>query len=398
MIKTPVIVLALVLLTAAARGADAPPAPAPPTTPEPIPGLAGRPDAVGQELLAGIYQNPLAGIAFRVPVNFLQAKTVAGDQIARFINERDGSEIICTRSSSDRPMPLTGANPREFREKFAQWQKAQEDAKREKRTFTEKPPEAKEAGLVEVVALQLANRNPGVEILRQDVENLGEQQAGMIAARISAVGQRKLFLQAIIQANDQLYYSLTMTSPASKDAKGDDTDDPGEKRAAESFHQMLDTVKLLDRGAVKEDQNQRLFRTRAFFTTLTAPKLRQTLIPEQWMRLIQNGKDIGYMYIVEEIDSKGGADRVKVGIRSRTYPDDTNQVDAETWFIVNTDRRHEDWSNLVWVQDRKTKKGNQVVEIGSSDRRTTRQLVATPEKGDAKDPKQPVVRTFDTYE
>jgi hypothetical protein len=380
MTKIPATLLALALalttttaLSAAAPESTPPPPSRPlPLTPEPLPGLQGRPDAVGEELLAGTYQNPLAGIAFRTPVNCLQVKAAGGDQIARFVNEKAGWEIICTRNSSDRPMPLVGGGG-------------------------EGMPKL---GLLDAVAARLKQANPGVDLVRQEVEKLGDQQVGMIVARVSAVGQRKLFQQSIIQANDQLYYSLTMTSPAAKDAKGADSEDPAEKRAADAFRQMLDTVKLLDRGAVKEDQNERLFRTRAFLTTLTAPKLRQTLIPEQWLRLLQNGKDIGYMYVVEEMDSKGGTDRIKIGVRSRTYPDDTNQVDGETWFIVNTDRRHEDWSNLMWVQNRATKKGNQIVEIGSSDRRTNRQADMSGQiaVGDAKDPKQPPVRTFDIYE
>jgi hypothetical protein len=118
------------------------------------------------------------------------------------------------------------------------------------------------------------------------------------------------------------------------------------------------------------------------------------------MRLLQDGKDVGYMCIFEEIESKGGVDRVKIGIRSRSFPDANTIADGETWYIVNVDRRHEDWSNLIWVQDRKTNKGKQIVEIGSSDRRTTRQADTSGQivLGDAKDPKQPPVRTFDTYE
>ena len=36
------------------------------------------------------------------------------------------------------------------------------------------------------------------------------------------------------------------------------------------------------------------------------------------------------------------------------------------------DRRHENWSNLVWVQNLKTKQSDQFTEIGSSDRRIKR--------------------------
>lgn len=340
-----------------------------PEPPQPIAGLQGRPDVAGEEMLGGSYQNPAAGIAFRTAANCVQVKK-SDEQIARFVNEKAGWEITCLRNSSSQPMPLTGGGAG-----------------------------GPKLGLLEVVVARLKQGNPGVDIIREEVEDLGEYKAGLIVARLAAVGQRKLLQQAIIQANDQLYYTLVMTSPASKDAKGPDSDDPGERIAAESFRQMLDTVKLLDRSHVKEDQNQRLFRTRAFFATLTPKKLRETLIPEQWMRLIQNGKDIGYTYIVEEPDDQAGADGIKIGIRSRSYPDASTQVDGETWFIVTGDRRHENFSNLVWLQNRKTRQSEQITEIGSSDRRTRRQAEigagALAAADGAKDPK---VAIYDTYE
>jgi hypothetical protein len=208
-----------------------------------------------------------------------------------------------------------------------------------------------------------------------------------------------LVQQAAIQANDQLYYLLTMNSPGAKTAKAAETDDPNEKAAADAFKQMLDSVKLLDRSIIKDDQNERLYRTRAFFVTLNARKLRETIIPEQWMRLRREGKDIGYTYIVEEPDNAGGSDGIKIGIRSRSYPDPNSQVDGETWFYVTGDRRHENWSNLVWIQNLAAHTSDQMAEIGSSDRRVTRaadesDLIA---KGDKNDPNQPKVRVSDVY-
>ena len=355
-------ILALLsLLVPAAVAALAPDAP----KPEPVPGLQGRPDIVGEELLGGTFQNPQAGIAFRTPVNCVQVKPI-GDQIARFTNEKAGWELTCTRSSSLEPMPLTA-----------------------------KEGEAR-LGLLEIIAARLKQSNPGVDIVRQEVEDLGEYQAGIIAARLSGVGQRKLFQQAMIQANDQLYYSLTMTSPAAKDARGPDSSDAGEMVAVESFRQMLETVKLLDRTPVKRDQDARLIRTRALFVTFTPQKLRDTLIPEQWMRLIHDGKDIGYTYIVEEPDAAGKVEGIRIGIRSRSYPDAQTQVDGETWYICTSDRRHENWSNLVWVQNLKTKQADQITEIGSSDRTTRRQ--AEPGAQLLSPEENPKVAIYDTYE
>ena len=372
MMHTPMRTFCLVVAAAAAiafgpspLGAAVAPAPEPP---QPLSGLQGRPDAVGEEMLGGSYQNPGAGIAFRTPLNCVQVKKT-DDQIARFVNEKAGWEIICLRNSSSTPMPLTaggGNGPK--------------------------------LGLLEVIAARLKQSNPGVDIIRQEVEDLGEQKAGLVAARLSAVGQRKLLQQAIIQANDQLYYTISMTSPASKDAKGPDSDDPGEKVAAESFRQMLDTVKLLDRSHVKQDQNERLFRTRAFFTTLTPKRLREVLVPSQLMRLIQDGKDIGYTCIFEEPDNAAGADGIKIGISSRSYPDAETQVDGETWYIVSGDRRHENFSNLVWVQNKKTRQSDQITEIGSSDRITRRQADPNAALAAAAGGKDPKVAIYDTYE
>ena len=50
---------------------------------------------------------------------------------------------------------------------------------------------------------------------------------------------------------------------------------------------------------------------------LTPERIKKTLIHEQWMRLLRDGKDVGYTYTVEEPDNSAGRDGVKIGIRSR---------------------------------------------------------------------------------
>jgi hypothetical protein len=325
--------------------------------PQPPAALTGRPDVVGEELLGGTYQNAIAGIAFRVPGSCAQTPKI-GDEVARFANADKSWEMIVTRTAIGQPMPLS---------------------------------DEKKMGLLEVVAARLKQNNPGLDLVRQDTVNLGEYAVGMIAARISVGSTRKLLQQAIIQANDQLYYTLALTTPAAKNAKGGDSSDAGEQVAVESFRQMLDTVKLLDRSSIKDDQNERLVRTRALFTTLTEAKLRGVIIPEQWLRLMSDAKDIGYTYIVEEFASEGPNDGIKIGIRSRSYPGEHIQVDGETWYFVSFDRRHESWHSLAWVQDLAKKTSDQLTEVGSFDARLKRVYDPALPAGDAKDPKQPAV-------
>ncbi len=362
------VAVVLAVSTAALAQATQPSADASPK-PDALNVLSGRPDAAGDQLLGGTFHNPLAGIAFRVPGAVQQVgKEGAGDEIARFANEKKTWELIVTKTTTAQPMALSG-NEKKF-------------------------------GLLETIAARLKQGNPGIDIVRQDVVNLGENNAGLIAARMTTGGNRQLIQEAIVQANDQLYYSFMLTTPAAKDAKGPDSSDAAEQVAVESFREMLDTIKLLDRSAIKQDQNERLFRTRAFYVNLDLAKLRKTLIPEQWQRLLRDGKDIGYTYIVEEPDqAAGGQEGIKIGIRSRSYPDSATQVDGETWYFVTGDRRHENWSNLVWIQNLPKKTSEQFTEIGSSDRHVERQADNSGQValGDPSDPKQPPVVVAEPY-
>jgi hypothetical protein len=378
--------LAVTLLAAAPVVAANPPsepaAPAGADKPQAIEALKGRPD-LPSELLGGTFQNPLAGIAFQVPAGLEQlTKSAQGDVVARFARADKTWELNVTRTSTAQPLPLSGGKVKE--------QPAAQG---------ENPASEPAPGLLEIVAARLKQANPGIDVVRQDTVNLGEFEAGIIAARGTTANTRKLIQQAILQANDQLYYTFTLTSPAAKDAKGADASDTQEQLAVESFRQMLDTVKLLDRTAIKEDQNERLIRTRALFVQWTPNRLKEALIPEQWLRLQRDGKDIGYTYIVEEPDSQGAHEGFKVGIRSRSYPDAGTQVDGETWYFVSNDRKHETWSNLVWVQNLKTRKSEQFTEFGSSDRRLKRFVdnSGQVQRGDAKDPGQPPVVEVEPY-
>ena len=334
--------------------------------PEPLDVLSGRPDAAGEELLGGTFQNPIAGIAFRVPASCNPIPKVAAEEIARFANEDRSWELVVSKATSAQPIELSADAPK--------------------------------MGLLEVIGARLKQNNPSIEILRQDTVNLGEATAGIIAARMTIGTQRKLFQEAIVQSNEQLYYTLTLTTPAAKDAAGADSDDPGERVAAETFRQMLDTVKLLDRSPIKDEQNERLYRTRALFVGLNGKRMREVLVPEQWLRLIHDGKDLGYTYVVEEPDDRMGGDGVKVGIRSRSYPEPSVQVDGETWYHVSGDRHRERWSNLVWIQNHKNKASDQFTEFGTSSLKVTRAVDHQAPQGDAKDPKQPaLVKTGETY-
>jgi hypothetical protein len=153
--------------------------------------------------------------------------------------------------------------------------------------------------------------------------------------------------------------------------------------AVASFTDMLDTVHLLEQTAVREEQEERLMHTRTLFVNWTPERIKAALVKEQWLRLMRDGKDVGYSYVVEDIGRDlprpghkesaftGGQDGALIGIRSRTMPQAGVRVDAESWMWVSLDRKHEKWANNAYIDKGKDASGkpqiDHVGDVGSSD-------------------------------
>jgi len=353
---------------------------------EPATILKGRPDVPSGELLGPVYESQSAGIAFRPPADAKQIKRGGvPDEVVQYVNEDEDFIFKVSRLTFKDPgLPLTSAKD--------QFGRAQQ-------------------GILEHTLEQLKRTVGDAEVLRQDVTNIGDWDVGMLVMRFAIGTKDHLMQQAIVRGNNQLYYVLELISPGAKPRTPLDQENPKERAAVDMFTKILESVRLLDQGKLKEEQDQRLFRTRALYANLTETRLKKVLLPEQWRRIIRNGKDIGYMYIVEEkekqSDTGGGVVQVipgvLIGIRSRTYPDQEEpalQVDAESWMFSSFDRKHEDWSSVAIIDphDPKEKKEKtHVSEFGSSDRQISRVLDENLQVGEKDDPKQPPVRQAEAY-
>jgi hypothetical protein len=330
-----------------------------PEAPSPI--LPGRPDAqtpTAQENAQ--FEDESAGIAFMPPAGMKEIRAVPGDVIVRYVDDDRHWNLTVSKMSFERPVRLS--NP-------AATQPAAPDA-----------PKTSQ-GLVEITAAQMKVDAPDSQILRQDVITIGGTDVGMLAGRYTIAPQTNLTQQAIFRADDENFYLFNLTTPAPR--TGEIGDDSGVQAAVSDFTNMLDTVHILEQTAVRQEQEERLMHTRTLFVNWTPEKIRAALVKEQWLRILRDGHDVGYSYVVEEVgrdlprpgqkesEFTGGDDGALIGIRSRTVPDAGVRVDSETWMWVSFDRKHEKWSNTAYINRGKDAAGkpqiDHVGDVGSTD-------------------------------
>jgi hypothetical protein len=330
-----------------------------PDMPSPI--LPGRPDAQAPTAQENArFEDESAGISFMPPGGMKEIRGTPGDVIVRYVDDDRHWNLTVSKMTFDRPVRLSNA---------AATQPSGPDTLKTSK------------GILEITAEQMKVDAPGAEILRQDVITVGGVDVGMLAGRYTIAPQTNLTQQAIFRADDENFYLFNLTTPAPR--TGEIGDDPGVQTAVSDFTEMLDTVRILEQTAVRQEQDERLMHTRTLFVNWTPEKIRAALVKEQWLRILRDGQDVGYSYVVEEVgrdlprpgqkesEFTGGDDGALIGIRSRTVPEAGVRVDSETWMWVSFDRKHEKWSNTAYINRGKDAAGkpqiDHVGDVGSTD-------------------------------
>lgn len=298
-------------------------------------------DAQDNRLRLGqIHEDQAAGISLRPPAGMErhQRSTDPG-RIVEFVDTERHWVLRVDRTTYDQPTVVTAIQP------------------------------GGDPGVMDRIVEQFTEGQIHVEVLRRDLVNHGALDMGLLAMRYGPTDNRRLAQQAIIRANPRVFYTITFNSrsnvPVDESQRADEPD-PLERQAVEMFTAVVDSVEILDRRHIKEEQDQRLMRTRALLPNFNEQRLTKAIVPEQWLRIIRDGEDIGYQYVVEETYTYGTHSGVLIAVRSRVMPREDLRIDSEKSMFVSFDRRHGFWSAATTYND-----GEQdIIETGTSDQRT----------------------------
>ncbi len=298
-----------------------------PTAPQDAP--ANRPAS----LLEGSFESAAAGITFAAPAGCREIHKGPGDaDLVEFINEEAQWDLKVALWTTDAPLPL-------------------------------KQDKAGAAGLMDSTIQQIRLSNPGAQVVRNEITRIPQARVGRLAFRYIAGTQARLTQIALVQRSQQLYYIFNLTTPGAREAE----DASQEQRARDTFDAIIRSVHLLDRSKIRQDQVERLQRTRALLGQWTVQRLKSLLIPRQWLRIVRDGRDVGYSYLVERSDRRGNSDGFVIGVRSRLMQEDGGRIDTESWLYSNINREHASWSTAVRMSDAGGTLKTYGTEIGASD-------------------------------
>ena len=345
--------LAILTLPICALAQPAPDAAAPATQPDLVP--ATQPDLHSvdlhrADLLGAKFTSHTHGIEFRSPAGSTQAENTAPDTIAEFDREDYDWRMRAWSVTLQHPIQLTV-----HKDQFGNPQD----------------------GVMEITLANIKQQQPNVEVVRNEVINLGRIRIGMIAVRYeTASHDRRYTQQAIIEApnaDDKFYYFFDLTGPGKPEYEDKAIINPAEKLAFDTFAEVIDSVNLLDRSNIVDYQNEGLYATRNLFVLWNGDNskmLRRAVVSEQYQRIIKDGQDIGYQHIVESYAANlksPEASILKIGIRSRMSPTPLRQWDTDTWMYSSADQKHEHWKTAAQCTDNHGKVVDSFSQIGMSD-------------------------------
>jgi hypothetical protein len=292
--------------------------------------------------------------------------------------------------------------------------------------LTTSPSAPDHLGLLELSAAQLTDRaGKPATLVRKEVVPIGPRQVGLIEAD-DAAGTSPVFVQLALVPDRAKYFVLEMISPAQAPAAA----------ARDAFERMLATVELPDPGIFRAEQDRRLDATRWLWLQLDQQRILSALQPVHFMRIVRDGKDVGYVQVNERAEQHHDQDGVYVVAREHIESPDApsapaapvdpapgatpgvdlppatvagaapvarsspKQLDRDARFFATFDRAHEDWTAVTRLDNRP---GNDALEMGNSDveshlvydRQLARQQVVVGRQGD----EPPVItRQIDTLQ
>ena len=115
------------------------------------------------------------------------------------------------------------------------------------------------------------------------------------------------------------------------------------KHARRLFNAMLASVKLTDPQQLNKQRKQWVQNGKKWLSSVTRKQLQNNLVDEQWRRVLENGKDVGYIRVRQQRGRMLGQTGIQVNVQQRIYMK-TSTFDTFSELFESDDGALEVWS------------------------------------------------------
>ncbi|MFH1417773.1 MAG: hypothetical protein ABII12_05735 [Planctomycetota bacterium] len=191
-------------------------------------------------------------------------------------------------------------------------------------------------------AMELESSN--VKILSQQTQRIAGRPGAVLTAAFWQGGFEHLRLQAVVEASPRTYFILVYTGPVELRADIEPL-----------FHLVLGSFRLLGGQLGEKEMKAALSAGATWLATLDEGKLRQALVPQQFLQVRLDDRVVGVVSIQQEAYTRerrvGKHVQREPGIRIRergwTFHEDGRAVRTQTAMFVSSDLLTERWKTSV---------------------------------------------------
>ncbi len=187
--------------------------------------------------------------------------------------------------------------------------------------------------VVQQSVVQVANVHPQARILEQaEATVMGRRSSVIYFQIISPKGEKLVLGQALVP--------VTLTTLAVLRL---DVDEARFARSRPIFEALLFSMDARDVQMLDKERRALIDRGTHWKRGLTVDAIRAALVPEQWFRIVEAGRDIGFLYVVQGRGSNMNLPglRVEVGTRLELAG---QRVDSVSRFFMSESGAEEVWS------------------------------------------------------
>lgn len=128
-----------------------------------------------------------------------------------------------------------------------------------------------------------------------------------------------------------------------------DVDETQYAAASPIFEAMVSSIDLEDPKAIEARRAAWVAQGDAWRKTLSTQKLHGVLKPEQWLRIVQGDRDVGYMRLIQRTDNEMDHPGIRVDVQTRLEIAD-QAIDSLANFFLSDNGDHEVWSIRTTVR------------------------------------------------